>query len=293
MLPPASPDSTATTDVSRRLVLAGLLGAAGAAALPASRASADGYKVAGRLRETYLAAGGSDVLGDPTGREVKVRIDGHSTYAQRYELGTVWWGSGVGKVDVAGSDRVRLDTALNFRPVLGVAGVWRSDDLDHCTPLEERIVRDLGVATMIAMNSGSDPSISGVRRRKYHIHNDGSHLEYYRSYVTLPATRDAVGEVLRTVAKTDRPVLIHCSAGKDRTGWLSDLMQVVAGVPRAVRDADYLATRDYSAGHVELEWLQAARDQLKADFGSVKGYLTEGCGLSAHRYTALRTRLIA
>lgn len=285
-------DVAASPDLSRRLLLTGLLGAAGAAGLAAPRAGATGFRVAGRIRETYLDAGGADVLGASTGSEVKVRIDGHTTYAQRFEHGTVWWGSGVGKVDLPRSDRVRLDTAPNFRPVLGVAAVWRSDDLDHCTPLEERIVRDLGIATMIAMNSGSDPSIHGVRKRKFHISNSGSHDEFYRGYVTRSASRKAVGEVLTTVAETDRPVLIHCSAGKDRTGWVSELLQSVAGVPRSKRDAGYLATFDYAQSDVELDWLQAARDQLSADYGTVERYVTEGCGLSARRYADLRDRLI-
>ena len=59
--------------------------------------------------------------------------------------------------------RVRLIAAPNFRPVRGVGRVWRADDLDGCSPLEERIVRDVGITTMVALNTGSDPSITGVR----------------------------------------------------------------------------------------------------------------------------------
>lgn len=289
----ASPITTSAT-LSRRLVLGGLLGAAGAAALPAlpaARADAATHRVGDHVRAAFLAGGGTDLLGRAVAGEVRRRIDSHRTYGQRFAQGTVWSGSGVGKIDLPATSRVRLDTAQNFRPVRGVVAVWRSDDLDHCTALEERIVHDLGVTTMVAMNSGSDPTISGVRRQKFHISNSGSHLECYRGYVVRDANRRAAGEVLRAVAKSGEPVLVHCSAGKDRTGWVSDLLQAVAGVPLDVRDADYLATRDYSNGQVELAWLQAARSQLVADYGTVMSYLTNGCGLSTTRYSALRARL--
>ncbi|WP_231918091.1 tyrosine-protein phosphatase [Microlunatus sagamiharensis] len=57
------------------------------------------------------------------------------------------------------------------------------------------------------------------------------------------------------------------------------------------RDADYLATKAYSGGRVDLAWLGAARDQLTKDYGTFERYLTEGCGLSSDDLARLRTRL--
>jgi protein tyrosine phosphatase (PTP) superfamily phosphohydrolase (DUF442 family) len=272
----------------RRSVLVGALGLAGTAlvGVPAQAAP----RISGRILETYVGAGGREVLGGAVHREVKRRISHRNTYGQQFAHGTVWWGSGVGKVDRP-AERVRLDSAPNFRPVLGVRDLWRSDDLDGCTPLEERIVVDLGIETMIAMNSGSDPSIPGVDRHQYKISNSGENLEFYRGYVALAASRASVGRVLRRVARSDAPVLVHCSAGKDRTGWLCDLMQTVAGVSRTVRDADYLATRAYSGADVELAWLSAARSQLSADYGTVTDYLVEGCALDRDDLSRLTKRL--
>jgi hypothetical protein len=278
-----------STPLARRSVLAGALGLAGTSlvGIPLAQAAPD---VSGRILETYLAAGGAGVLGGAVGREVKRRISDRNTYGQQFERGTVWWGSGVGKVDLP-ARRVRLDTAENFRPAVGVRDLWRADDLDGCSPLEERIVIDLGIETMIAMNSGSDPSISGVDRYRYSISNSGSRLEFYRGYVTRDASRASVGRVLRRVARSDAPVLVHCQGGKDRTGWVCDLMQTVAGVSRSVRDQDYLVTREYSGGEVDLAWLTAARDQLVADYGTVTDYLVEGCDMDREDVTLLRERL--
>ncbi|GAA3559040.1 hypothetical protein GCM10022197_13010 [Microlunatus spumicola] len=289
---PSQPEQSPTSlggALPRRTVLVGALGLTGAAlvGVPAAQAAP---RVSGRILETYLAAGGADMLGRATGREVKRRISRRNTYGQQFARGTVWWGSGVGRVDRP-DVRVRLTTAPNFRPVTGVRDLWRTGDLDGCTALEKRVVADLGIETMIAMNEGGDPAIPGVKNRRYVISNAGERLEFYRGYVTRSANRESVGRVLRRVARSDHPVLVHCRAGKDRTGWVCDLMQTVAGVDRQVRDVDYLATRAYSGAEVDLDWLNAARGQLEADYGTVRDYLVDGCGLSRADLTALAVRL--
>ena len=275
--------------LARRSVLVGALGLAGSALVGAPGAEA-APRVTGRIRETYLAAGGADVLGAPLHRQVKRTVDHVNTYAQHFERGTVWWGAEVGLVDRPGT-RVRLASAPNFRPVSGVRDLWRTDDLDGCTPLEKRVVMELGVTTMIAMNARTDPSIPGVKRRYYPISNAGERLELYRGYVTRKDSRESVGRVLRRVARTEGAVIVHCKAGKDRTGWVCDLLQSVAGVPRDVRDLDYLATRTYSGGSVELEWLEAARTQLADDYGSVTDYLVDGCDVMRADLKRLAARL--
>jgi hypothetical protein len=275
--------------LARRTVLTGALGLAGAALVGSPGAEA-ATSVGGHVKDIYLAVGGRDVLGAATHKQVKQRISHHNTYGQRFEQGTVWFGSDVGKADLPWF-RVRLDSAPNFRPVVGVRDLWRSDDLDGCTSLEKRIVVDLGIETMIGMNSGSDPSIPGVDLRSYRISNDGDPLEFYRGYVTSAGSRDAVGRVLRRVARSDAPVLVHCHSGKDRTGWVCDLMQAVAGVSLAVRDQDYLATQWYAGGDVELAWLTAARDQLAADYRTVADYLVDGCALDPDDVARLSARL--
>jgi hypothetical protein len=284
-----APDRARRPALGRRSLLAGALGLTGAALVGAPAAQA-APRVSGRILEAYLAAGGARVLGAAVHAEVKHRISHVNTYGQRFERGTVWWGAGLAAVDRPDL-RVRLTSARNFRPVVGVHHLWRTDDLDGCTALEKRVVEDLGITTMIAMNSGGDPSIPGVDRYQYYISNAGDHLDFYRAYVTSEKRRASVGHVLRRVARSDDAVLVHCSAGKDRTGWVCDLMQTVAGVGRDVRDADYLATRTYSGGEVELAWLTAARDQLTSDYGTVTDYLVDGCGMTSSDLTLLRKRL--
>ncbi len=49
------------------------------------------------------------------------------------------------------------------------------------------------------------------------------------------------------------PAIIHCSAGKDRTGFISFLLQTLAGVDTEAIHEDYLLTNDYMLNGKELK----------------------------------------
>jgi hypothetical protein len=64
-------------------------------------------------------------------------------------------------------------------------------------------------------------------------------------YVQLLGTAHSWLPVLvRTAARAEGPTLVHCAAGKDRTGVSVALLLALAGVPRPEILADYLATGD-------------------------------------------------
>lgn len=107
----------------------------------------------------------------------------------------------------------------------------------------------------------------------------------------------AFGRAVEHVAEPGNlPVLVHCQAGKDRTGVLVAMVLDVLGVPRTEIVAEYELTtqrRAYRRGEVEpalaqtgTEWarvaalftapalaLQTALDHVDARCGSVRGYL--------------------
>ena len=64
----------------------------------------------------------------------------------------------------------------------------------------------------------------------------------YMSY--LRRRPDSVVGSLRTIARADRAVLVHCAAGKDRTGVVVAMALDAAGVNRDTIIEDYLATRE-------------------------------------------------
>jgi protein-tyrosine phosphatase len=55
---------------------------------------------------------------------------------------------------------------------------------------------------------------------------------------------DSVVGSVRTIARADGAVLVHCAAGKDRTGVMVALALDAAGVDRDTIVQDYLATRE-------------------------------------------------
>jgi protein-tyrosine phosphatase len=64
----------------------------------------------------------------------------------------------------------------------------------------------------------------------------------YMSY--LQRRPDSIVAAVRTIARAEGSVLIHCAAGKDRTGVVVALALDAAGVDRATIVADFVATGD-------------------------------------------------
>jgi protein-tyrosine phosphatase len=103
-----------------------------------------------------------------------------------------------------------------------------------------------------------------------------------------------------------RPLVFHCTAGKDRTGFASALLLTLLGVPWETVMEDYLRTNDLWIGHIgrypELDidtraaiveartpYLEAAFDVVRADYGSPEAFAEKTLGLDA----TLRDRLKA
>jgi protein-tyrosine phosphatase len=103
-----------------------------------------------------------------------------------------------------------------------------------------------------------------------------------------------------------RPLVFHCTAGKDRTGFASALLLTLLGVPWEQVLEDYLRTNELWTGHVgrfpELDldtraaiiearqpYLEAAFEVVRADFGSPEAFAERALGLDA----AARRRLQA
>ena len=137
----------------------------------------------------------------------------------------------------------------------------------------------------------------------------------YRKLPFADAHLDLFSRYFRAVADRDRPVLIHCAAGKDRTGMLAALTHHLLGVDRDDMIADYLLTNQAvdlearapaiarqlermtgrPAAHdavvafmgVEPAYLEAAWAAIDDRHGSIDSYLAEALGID----TVLRDRI--
>ncbi|GAA3032168.1 tyrosine-protein phosphatase [Kitasatospora albolonga] len=140
----------------------------------------------------------------------------------------------------------------------------------------------------------------------------------YRWFVTAPEARERFAEVLRLLAAPDGPpVLFHCSAGKDRTGWVAALALTALGVDRGTVYQDYLLTNERSARVVdhlmesfgtsglmedpslllpvlraEREFLDAAFAEVEAGWDSFDHFWRDGLGLDDAVLAGLRANLL-
>ncbi|MES2860313.1 MAG: tyrosine-protein phosphatase [Pseudomonadota bacterium] len=137
----------------------------------------------------------------------------------------------------------------------------------------------------------------------------------YRQLPFAPAHLDLFSRYFHALGETDRPVLIHCAAGKDRTGMLAALTHHLLGVHPDDLMEDYLLTNTAvdlvgrapaiaeqlkgftgrTASHdavvafmgVEPAYLDAAIAEITERHGGVDGYLEHALGVDA----ALRDRI--
>ncbi|MBM3646726.1 MAG: tyrosine-protein phosphatase [Alphaproteobacteria bacterium] len=106
-----------------------------------------------------------------------------------------------------------------------------------------------------------------------------------------------------------RPLVFHCTAGKDRTGFASALLLTLLGVPWQTVMEDYLLTNELWTGHIgrypELDidtraaiveartpYLEAAFEIVRQDFGSPEAFAERALGLDAAARQRLKVELL-
>ena len=145
--------------------------------------------------------------------------------------------------------------------------------------------------------------------------------DFYERAPYEPRHVDLFRRYFHALAESDGAVLVHCAAGKDRTGLICALTHHLAGVCRDDMVEDYLLTNDEARMAAKMEFLGPFFDRLvgrrpsdealrvavgvHADYldrafaaieardGSLDGYLERTLGLDAPLRERLRERLLA
>jgi protein-tyrosine phosphatase len=238
---------------------------------------------------------------------------------------------------------LNLSGASNFRDLGGYATrdgrtvrwrqIFRSNHLGHLTDDDATVLRSLGVKSAFDFRGTGEraEALCGMSDITVHslpveptvvaalraIAASGTPLsadhavevmrDSYRSYVqqNTPRFRALFAHLLEDRA----PLVIHCTAGKDRTGFACALILHTLGVPGEVISEDYLLTnrfyrRDPNSGSdlpdhvkqvlgsVQPAFLSAAFEAIDADYGNLETYLRDGIGLGAAERTALAARYL-
>jgi protein-tyrosine phosphatase len=220
--------------------------------------------------------------------------------------------------------------------------VYRSGTLDDARETDLHILQTIGLKTIVDLRAPKEkkkelPTIAGARRIDVPIELENRTREKIQPLMTRRGAENDVVEILKQMYRdlVDEawpqasqlfkvllnaeayPVLIHCRAGKDRTGFMCALVQQAVGVERSAVFQDYLKTNDhfmpltpriermmkiFSLGRLQMEniraslsareeYLQAAFDQIDQRHGGLTAYL-EKCGVTSCEIETLRGLLV-
>ena len=225
-----------------------------------------------------------------------------------------------------------LAGASNFRDLGGYAGhggrtlkwrrLFRADHLAALTPADVARLAELGITRSADFRGAAEraaqayalPGVAQhaleieptVIQRALQLQRQGQHLsaaqavalmqDTYRGFVLDNAPRFA--QLFELLLDSDAPIVFHCTAGKDRTGFAAALILLALGVPRAVVMQDYLLTNalyrpptgwgDSAAAEalqvlwrVQEDFLEAALHGVEVQYGGIAPYLERVLGVNA------------
>jgi protein-tyrosine phosphatase len=225
--------------------------------------------------------------------------------------------------------------------------LYRSEDLSHLGPDDLETLAGLGLRTVFDLRTaaertsrpdqlppGADSVVADVLRDSRRLTPDrmgdlladparaeavfgggraGSFFpETYRELVQLPSARAGFGLLFAELLGAGRrPALVHCTTGKDRTGWAVAVLLLLLGVPDEAVMADYLLSgpnvlptfapffEAYAArgGDPEIlrplvevrpAYLEAGLEEVRRTYGGIEAYVADGLGLDDGVRSGLR-----
>jgi len=136
-------------------------------------------------------------------------------------------------------------------------------------------------------------------------------IEVYRMFPARPEAHAAIRSIAESIVAGDGAVLVHCAAGKDRTGWAVATLLRAVGVDEQAVLTDYLLSHSavpvlramltenlgpdhvfsYDLLGVREEYLRSGLESLRELHGDLEAYL-DVIGLTADLRDRLRERLV-
>jgi protein-tyrosine phosphatase len=267
-------------------------------------------------------------------------------------------GSVIADVQVTANGAPTLQGAPNFRDIGGYlttggrhvrrGEVFRSGELSQLTPADAVTLDSLHVATVVDLRTEDERRLSPsawlhAPSNLYESPKDsltpvmreilrnagtaaGARRGLMKLYAHMPDNyRAEYAAMFHRIAAGDLPILVHCTAGKDRTGVAMALLLTSIGVPRRTVIKDYAMTDKYlrapdadavrqipvggaaqalaaamklpdesrrALWQADPNYIQAALDSIGREYGSIDGYLERALGLSRTEIQRIREVMV-
>src|ERR1700737_1502333 len=238
---------------------------------------------------------------------------------------------------------LNLAGASNFRDLGGYPArdgrivrwrqIFRSNHLAHLTADDVEVLRGLGVKSAFDFRGTEERAAARCGVEEIVVHS----LPIEPTVVAALRARLAGGAPLSAAAALDvmrdsyrnyvrhntqnfralfahlledrAPLVLHCTAGRDRTGFASRLILHALGVPETTIGEDYLLTNRFyrrdpasapdlpdevrqAIGSVNASFLAAGFETISERYGDLEGYFRDGLGLGTRERSELKKRYL-
>jgi protein-tyrosine phosphatase len=245
------------------------------------------------------------------------------------------------------SDRTRhlnLAGASNFRDLGGYPGkegrltrwgqLFRSNHLGHLTDADIAVLSQLGLKSAFDLRGAEERLPTMCRHEGITVHSlpiEPVTMAVLRERLATgkPITTEETAEIMRESYRNyvrhntasyrtlfrhllddTAPLVIHCTAGKDRTGFACALILKSLGVADDLVVEDYLLTNQYYRraeaglssdlpdvvrnvlGSVEASFLRASLDTVRSDYGDLEAYFEAGLGIGPRERASIEARYL-
>lgn len=214
--------------------------------------------------------------------------------------------------DLQGLEKLKLHTLIDFR-----SSVEKEEEPNRLA--DPTVFKVVEIPTL---DEGNEAMVGEIMERIDSGNFEGFDpnelmLEANRQFATTftPQFRQFMQTVLQAEGQ---PIVWHCSAGKDRTGFAAAILLRILGVPQDVIMQDYMASKEHALEArrsqimllrlfkgedaadklsvmmgVEEAWLDAAFAQIDATWGSFDNYVRQGLQLTEADIAQLKATLLS
>jgi protein-tyrosine phosphatase len=229
---------------------------------------------------------------------------------------------------------LQLDTTYNTRDIGGYTTedgkttkwlkLLRSDNLHALTPDAQNTLLDCGVSTIIDLRNDDEiekapnvfaqhPQVSYHNIPLFNNQIDYSQIPLWSLeelyVITLDKCRGQVLAIINAITVHKTPILVHCAAGKDRTGIIIALLLAIANVPLVTIAEDYAISgkniipiykeeieiaKEKGFAHIfdsPVETMLGTFSYLQKEYGGAVGYL-QTIGITDEQINHIREMLV-